>query len=322
MDRRAAIIRWTGAGRLADLVSTVEYKLTAGRLGGKVWAAGGSIVVSGSEPVRTCALFQHLPGASWLAAGYEGEEADDLTKGAALLAERYLHRRSRFAVEAQEGASPSADLAGAVMAKILDAAPGARVSARSPDVRFRAAMDRDGGVVGVELFQGPGGIPTGKRTAACLVSGGMHSAVLAWHSVLMGYNVTLVHAKADEGSLVEVAKLYSELSHRADPRGLKLLVLEGGTPAEMTKRFLSEAEAPDYGGVTAAGNGPPAWASGSLVNPLYLLPEEDFRSRLDALGLRGVVGATDWGAKGAPELVRKWFGGVTADISEVLDRLE
>ncbi|MDG6988934.1 MAG: hypothetical protein JRN21_06365 [Nitrososphaerota archaeon] len=288
---------------------------------GGVRAAGSSLVVSGPDPVRVCALFQHLPGASWLAAGYEVRTVGEAAKEAGTLACRYLRRGSRFVVEAQGGAVTSADLAGTVTAKILDAVPGARVSSESPEITFRAAMDRAGGVVGVEVFRGPGGVPTGRKRVACLVSGGKHSAVLAWYAVLMGYAVTLVHVKSNDEGTIAAAKLYSELSHRADPRGLKLVVLEGCPVPAAVKAYVSDAETPVFGGFTASGSGPPEWARGVQQNPLFLLPEEEFEPRFVALGIGSVGGATDWGVRGDHEYLRKEFGGVTADVSEVLDRL-
>lgn len=322
LERRAAVLRWTGSGRLADLISTAEFKLKAERVRGGVRAAGSSLLVSGPEPIRVCSLCQQLPGVAWLAAGYAVQTVGEAAEEAGTLARRYLRKGSRFVVEAQGGAVSSADLAGAVTAKILDAVPGVRVSTESPETTFRTAMDRAGGVVGVEVFRGPGGVPTGRKKVACLVSGGKHSAVLAWYSVLMGYAVTLVHAKSNDEGVLAAARLYSELSHRADPRGLKLVVLEGGPVAPVVKAYVSHAETPVFGGFTASGNEPPEWAGGAQRSPLFLLPEEELEPRFVALGVGSVGGTTDWDVRGKDEYLRKEFGGVTADVSEVLDRLE
>ncbi len=320
--RRATILRWTGSGSLADLQSSVEHIMGLEGLKGKAKRSGNSLVVAGPEPARTCSVFRHLPGVSWLAAGYAVEGSFGLAAAAEELAKRYLRRGGRFGVEAESAGGPAAsDIAGAVTSHLLDAAKGARASPQPPRTTFRVAVDASGGAAGVELSRGPGGIPTGRDRASCLVSGGKHSSVMAWQAVLMGYRVRLVHAVEDDEGLLAAARLYSELSFRSDPRGLSLTAIEGGPAARLLRGFASEADGPVFCGLTAKkalADWPP---ESGVTMPLYLLSEEWFDSEFRGLDLEARESALGWGKGGTTKARSKSFGGRRADVSEVLDGL-
>jgi hypothetical protein len=211
------------------------------------------------------------------------------------------------------------DLAGAMTSKILDAVKGARVSDR-PKVRFRAAFDGRGGVVGVEVKRGVGGAPTGTERVACLVSGGVHSSVLAWMSMVQGFRVSLVHVEVAEESLRAVARLYSELSHRGDPRWLDLEVVRGGSVAGVLRSYGAESEVPVFAGFHSSGASVRTRLRG-VSAPLYLMPDEMFQSEYDALGLWPYDSPVEWGSKASPGRGRRRFGGVAADVSGVIDGL-
>jgi hypothetical protein len=321
MAHNAAILRWTGRGKIGDLRSTVEFILRDRKVIGRVVRVGNSLAVFGVEPTSLCSIFEHLPGVAWAAAGHGVSTIRGAVEASIDLAPKYLKRGDRFRVEAEvtQNGFPS-DLAGAVTSGILESVKGSRVSSEAPKVVFMAALDRQKGVVGVEVLRGPGGVPTGSERVTCLASGGRHSSVLAWSALLMGFRVNLVHARSDYESVLAVARLYSELSHRGDPRGLKLEVLGAVNPAHALMRAASRSKDPVYGGFTATTGGVPA-TLGGVQAPLYFMPEERFDSEFSSLKLREYDSRTEWDRQGTGKVYCRTFGGRTADVSDVIDGL-
>jgi hypothetical protein len=317
----ATLARWSGRGEFASFRTTVEGRLGVIREGGSLRRCGNSLVIEGSEPLGTAAELQHLPGLSWLAAGFKGRSVRDLSEQASVLALRYLRMRDRFKVVAESsGGLIESDLAGAVTSAILGAVKGSKVTEGAPKVIFRAAFDGSTGVVGVQVREGPGGEPTGNAGALCLVSGGRHSSVVAWMSLVAGYRLALVHARQDDQSLREAARLYSELSHRADPRGMSLTVLEGNGAMRALFDMVIEEERPVFSGFHGT-SAIPGYFGGRLLAPLSLLPESDFSRTFRELSLRGYDGDSRWGPGQTGRVSRRSFGGVVADVSEVLGGL-
>ena len=316
--KQTTLIRWTGRGKFADLRSSVEFVLAENRARARIAELGSSLVATGPEPIGVAALVGSMPGVSWVAAGMAASSPKELREAAGALGVRYLRRGDRFAVEAEATRGmTSGDLAGTVTSSMLEAVKGARVS-DTPKVRFRAAFDGRAGVVGVEVKAGVGGVPTGAEQAACLVSGGVHSSVLAWMAMLQGFRVQLVHAEVDERSLRAVARLYSELSHRGDPRWLGLEVIQGGPTSGALRSYAGASKVPVFAGFHSAGMEVGARVTGSL-SPLYLVPEETFHMEYEALGLKPLDSHVDWRAQGAGGLRVRRFGGSMADVSGVLD---
>ncbi|HUI23770.1 MAG TPA: hypothetical protein VLY82_05195 [Nitrososphaerales archaeon] len=301
--------------------SSVEFVLGEEGLKARVSRIGHSLALDGPEPLGLARLFGYLPGVSWVAAGLTARSYGELSSAARQLAGRYLEKGGRFAVVA-EGTSGtvSSDVSGIVTSAVLDGAKGSRVSAESPGVRFRAAFDGEKGVVGVLVRAGPGGTPTGEKEVTCLVSGGVHSSVVAWEAVLQGFRVNLVHAAYSEESLLAVARLYSELSHRADPRSLSLEVLEGESVAKALSGYDLSPKMQAFAGFAAG-------ASGRLhlprvTAPLYLMPEEMFLAEFEGLGIRSIDVPEAWDREVRGAKVTRRFGGRRAEISGVLDGLK
>ena len=319
--KSAAILRWTGRGRLADLQSSIKFVLRMNAVKGRVSGIGNSVVVEGPEPLGLAALLGNMPGVSWVAAGTSARPYRELAAASRSLARNYLKRGDRFSVGAEgtEGVLAS-DLAGSVTSAILDSVKGSRVSAESPKIRFRAACDGGRGVVGVEVKKGPGGAPMGTDSVSCLVSGGMHSSVLAWEAVLHGFRVRLVHSRSSDEGLRSVARLYSELSHRADPRGLSLEVLEGGSVVGALYKYARRSSDPVFAAFTPT-TAAAARRLPSVLAPLFLLPEERFQAEYESLGIKGVDSVERWAAKRGEEVRVRTFGGKVADVSGVLDGL-
>ena len=322
MANRAAILRWTGRGSLTRLRSSVEHVLGEKRLKGRVERTGSSLVVECPEPVEMCLALEFMPGVAWGAVGYTAEGLGEMAKASSALAARYLRRGSKFSVwaEAKKGL-PSSDLAGVVTSAMLERAKGARVDGRSPKVRFRAAIDGPRGAVGVEIVAGPGGVPTGSEEVAVLVSGGIHSSVVAWNAALSGFRVRLIHARSDEPGLHAAAKLYSELSNRMDPRGIALTVLEGGPAGGLLAKFAARSKTPVFGGFTVE-RPEPSSLRGKVGAPLYLMAEDEFAAQFESLRLKNHAGYTDWKTGTASQIRARSFGGKSADVSGVLDGLE
>jgi adenylyl- and sulfurtransferase ThiI len=320
--KRSSIVRWTGRGDVGHLESSVRYLLRGGGATLQIRRTGGSVVVEGLEPLGVAAVLENTPGVSWVAAGLASLSFKDLLDDSASLARTYLKRGDRFSVEA-EGSSGEVkpDVAGGVTSRILESVKGTRVSQENPGIRFRTAFEGSKGVVGVEVARGPGGIPTGGEGVVSLVSGGKHSSVVTWMALLAGYRIRLVHAKMNHESLLEAARLYAELSHRTDPRGLMLEVVEGESLLGGLAGIVRRSKRPVFGGFHAPGGPIPGLFRGLLLAPLYLLAEERFDAEFDSLSLKGYDAKMSWGAGRVGETRVRRFGGVTADVSAVIDGL-
>jgi len=320
-SKRAAVVGWTRGGRFEDFRSSVAFVLREWRIGGRMHDSGDTLTLDGPEPISVASALRGLPGVAWVAAGRSGRSLGEIAAEAGDLAKVYVRRESGFAVFAEGPTSRDAsDLGGMLTSSILETVKGARVSTDSAEVVFRATFDGTSGAVGVEVAAGPGGIPTGNEGVACLVSGGLHSSVLAWFSVLQGLRVSLVHAEAGESGLRAVAGLYAELSHRADPRWLKVEILSGGTVLSSLSHYATRSKVPVYSGISRTGETRPSLPS-KVTAPLYLMPQERFLSEFDRLGLRGSEDKADWNRPDARATSTRKFGGKRADLSEVLDSL-
>ncbi|MDG6902069.1 MAG: hypothetical protein JRM80_08930 [Nitrososphaerota archaeon] len=321
MVKKVAIIRWTGRGSAMGLRSSVEHVLKERKAKAAIQAVGKSLLLSGPEPIGACLLFENMPGVAWAAAGYSASGGSGVAEAASLLAANYLRRGTRFSVLAEvSGPGASSDLAGSVTSAMLEEVKGARATNEAAKVRFRAALDDGKGAVGVEVLRGPGGSPMGEAEVVCLVSGGVHSSVLAWNALLQGFRVKLVHASSGEEGLFAAAKLYAELSNRGDPRGVSLTVLDGGPVAALLSEFLSSCKGPVFGGFTVGRPAPPGIRR-RVESPLFLLPEEAFESQFKSLELRGTGGTTAWGARSGGTYSTRSYGGKIADVSGVIDGL-
>ncbi len=318
--KRSAILRWTGLGSLNGLKGSVEYVLRAQKIRGRIAAVGNTLVVSGPEPVTTGAVVRNMPGIAWVAAGFAAKSRSELADVSGRLARAYLKRGDRFSVKAEsKGPGLASDAAGMVVSRILDSVKGVKVS-DVPNVRFRVATDGGVGAVGVEVIAGPGGAPTGDDEAICLASGGAHSSVVGWWALVAGFKVRLVHAQVDQDSLLAVARLYSELSNRADPRGLSLEVLEGGSTAGMIGKYVSRSEIRAFAGFHPHAGAIPG-LRGSVASPLFLLPEERLQAEFESLGVKGHDASAEWNRRKDSEFESRTFSGGPASVSDVLDGL-
>ncbi|HEV2226721.1 MAG TPA: hypothetical protein VGR56_07960 [Nitrososphaerales archaeon] len=318
----SAIVRWTGRGDLGQLESCIRYLLQERGAALRTWTSGGSIVIEGMEPLGVAAKLKHTPGVRWIAAGLVSRSFSELLENSAILARNYLKRGDRFSLDAEGGGGMvRSDVAGGIVSKILESSKGTRVSREHPKIKFRTAFDEPRGVVGVEIARGPGGVPTGVHNAACLVSGGRHSSVVSWMALLEGYKVRLVHAQVDDESLLGAARLYAELSHRTDPRGLMLQVVEGKSPARALVGVVRGLNEPVFGGFHSSGGLIPEPLKGLVVAPLYLLSEEMFDEESDSLDLKSYDAKMSWDSGKNEDAKIRSFGGVTADVSEVVDGL-
>jgi hypothetical protein len=317
------MVRWTGRGKLADLVASVRGVLGAERIRARVSVAGESVSVEGPEPVEVASVLENLPGVRWIAVGRSSDSMKGLMEELTRLAKVYVRPGEKFAVKGEtHGADVKPlDLAGAGNSAVMDAVRGARVNEDEPSTVFRVAFDGRHGVAAVELKQGPGGTPTGGDVARCLVSGGMHSSVVAWNALLSGFSVQLVHAKVDDESLRAVASLYSELSHRVDPRKLELLVLEGGGVRRTLASWASRAPDPVFTGFHAERSSGRVVIPRGVKCPLYLLPEDEFHEIFSEMGLRQDGRTESWKSGGGGATRARSFGGARGDVSRVLDGL-
>jgi hypothetical protein len=327
-----AMVGWSGAGKFDDLERTVVQKLALGR--GDADRIGESLLVNAVDPVAMARSLSLLPGVAWIAVGYRFNRIDSYLGNLELLAKRYLSGGRTFRISAQ--VSDSKQTAGDAVLEgnsaLLSSIPGARVDERRPQVKFRVCIERGRGACGAEIRAGPGGVPTNGEWVACMVSGGERSSSMAWMAALAGFSVRLVHSRTDEVALRRVARLYSELSHRMDPRCLELVLLEGGkNPFRRIGGWVH-----DHKGAALAGWRPerPDFATvlaerfPNLALPLILVQDEAIHSIFRSLGLgppsKGGVGAglslTALGGRSAYSELK--FGGVQADLNTVIDAME
>ena len=320
--RRTAVAGRTGRGSLGELRGAVAGRLAADGTKAKVRVFGGSLIIEGPEPLGIATMLGKMPGVAWVGAGISVSSVREISTAAGSLATKYLRKGGRFSVLAQGGRGVvPADLAGSATSAVLDSVNGARVDEGTPQVRFRIAFEGGRGVIGVELAKGPGGAPPGSESAACLVSGGKHSSVVAWMAMLSGFRVRLVHAKVDEEALREVVRLYLELAQRGDPGGLSLEVLEGAEPASALRAWAKSSDVVVFSGSHAGCNEAPPGLGRRMKSPLFVLPEERFDSELEGLGLKGVAGAMRWKAGSSGSFRVRRFEGMARDVSRAIDGL-
>jgi adenylyl- and sulfurtransferase ThiI len=326
--KTAAIVGWSGNGSLPDLDRSVSSKLGLGR--GLVSRGSRSLSVEGEDPVAVARKLAHMPGTEWVAVGYEFIDQAGCDSALKVLAERYLQPGSSFRLAAtvEESGREEGDILLDGNGTILKAVKKSRVDEKRPDVTFRIVMVRDKGAVGVQLREGPGGVPTDRRAKAwCLVSGGYHSAVAAWMAALSGYSVTLVHARTDDESLRQVARLYAELSHRADAKSIALEVLDGeGSAGERLAAWLGSAKGDVFAGVHPVCRGRASRevlrAYPMVLLPLLFVPEEEILGELQSLGIKTKqkdgTATLEISGKAVPFVLRR-YGGKESDINGVLD---
>jgi hypothetical protein len=263
LGKPVAMVGWSGAGSFEDLETTATRKLAPSR--GRTVRVGDSLVVETVEPVAVARTLWLMPGVAWVSAGYRFKGLDGCLSSLETLARRYLSRGGTFRVSAHvsilaaemghsrhlaprpsspapassssSSVSSSPQTAGDIVlagnSAILSAVEGARVNERKPRTTFRVSMDAGVGACGAQIRAGPGGIPTSDSNwVGCLVSGGERSSAMAWLAALAGFSVRLIYSATDDLAFRQVARLYSELSHRMDPGCLELVVLDGGSNAD------------------------------------------------------------------------------------------
>jgi hypothetical protein len=327
-----AMVGWSGAGRFEDLERTAARKLAV--RGERVDRIGDSLLVGAEDPVEVARRLSLLPGVSWIAVGYRFNGREGYLRNLELLAKRYLARGRTFRLSAQVVASKqtAGDVVLAGNSALLSSVSGARVDDRKPKVRFRVCVEGAQGACGVEIRTGPGGLPMGGEWVVCLVSGGERSSSMAWMAALSGFSVRLVHSRTDEAALRQVARLYSELSHRVDPRCLELVVLEGGKdPIARIGGWLRDHKSSAFAGLRPERSD---FATSlverfpNLALPLILVQDDAIGSTYRSLGLgrpsiaeRGIrMSLKALAARG--EYSEVSFGGGEADSNAVIDAVK
>ena len=155
---------------------------------------------------------------------------------------------------------------------------------------------------------------------------------MAWMAALSGFSLRLVHSATDDVALRHVARLYSELSHRMDPRCLELLVLGGGGEAAgRIGRWIRSQKGEVFAGLRPRPAGTQAGLAKRFPNlslPLVLVQDEEIARIYRSLGLGraskgGIRGRLTLKALGAesPYSERK-FGEVQADSNVVIDAIK
>lgn len=321
------MVGWSGAGSIDDLRKTTVQKLAAKG----VDRVDGTLIFESEDPVDVARRLGLLPGVAWIAAGARFRGDEGYLRELESLGKRYLRKGDSFAVSAQvEGSGQSAgDYILSGNSALLSGIRGTKVKESTAQTRFRVCVDRRGGACGVEIRKGPGGSPTRGDRVAVLVSGGAKGAYLAWTSALSGYALRLVHSKTDEVSLRQVAKLYSELSFRMDPRYLELVLLDGGASAlGRIGTWLGDYRGDVFAGLQGKAGSLTAFSKKfpNLSFPLLLSQGETIQAGYRSLELgpapKGEALPFNLKALEAKaSYSERKFGGKQADSNEVIDGL-
>lgn len=314
MLQRTSIVRWTGKGSIRSLESMVRSILTSEGQRVEVRMAGHSLLASGTDPVWVASALTWTPGVAWIAVGLEG----DVGEAGAELARKFLREKGRFEVVAETTGEPASDAAGEATAAILGAVKGSRVDTRNPNVVFRVSRDEGTAAVGVLIRRGPGGSPIGSGEATCLVSGGRHSAVVAWQALLSGLRIRLVHGFVGDSALREVAKLYVELVSRVGEGGVTLEVVGGATLEKALASSVAGEPAAAFVGSRVGGGPVPASLRRATVAPLFLLTDAQFDEGARSLSLRDVDTPSRWTEPTKGDSPSGSFTGWAASVGEVV----
>jgi hypothetical protein len=332
MLKPAAMVGWSGAGRFEDLERTVVRKLRSARKATD--HIDGTMLVTAEDPVVVARQLAFLPGVAWISVGYRFSGNQDYLKTLELLAKRYLSKRKTFRISAQVVGSEltAGDVVLAGNSALLSSVTRAKVDERRPNVKFRVCIEGVRGACGVEIRAGTGGVPTRDDWVSCLVSGGERSSSLAWMAALSGFSLRLVHSKTGEAALRHVAKLYSELSFRIDPRCVELVVLDGGkNAAGRIGRWLGDSKMTAFAGMRPARSDALtefARRFPNLILPLILVQDEAIRAVYRSLGLGPASkdsrsgGLTLKSLQARSPYSEKRFGGVQADSNTVIDEIK
>jgi len=325
------MVGWSGAGRFEDLERTVLRKLSAR---GDAERIDDTLLVASDDPVDVARSLSFLPGVAWIAVGYRFSDGEAYLKVLEQLGKRYLSKGTTFKILANVVRSKQS--AGDVLlsgnSALLSSIDGAKVDERKPRVKFRVSVQGTKGACGSEIRAGPGGSPTGSEWVSCLVSGGERSSSMAWMAALSGFSLRLVHSRTDEVALRHVARLYSELSVRIDPRCLELVVLGGGeNAAGRLGGWLKGQKGTAFAGLRLGRSDVQtrlAERFPNLVLPLVLVQDDEIAMVYRSLGLgRATKSALDAGLtlkaldSGSAYSEQK-FGGVRADSNEVIDAMK
>jgi len=326
------MVGWSGSGSFEDLERTVVGKLSA--RDGDAERIDGTLLVTAADPVDVARSLSFLPGVAWIAVGFRFSGVGGYLKNLELLAKRYLSKGTTFRISAQVTRSKqtAGDVVLAGNSALLSSISGAKVDERRPRVRFRVCVQAGRGACGAEIRSGPGGAPTGSDWVSCLVSGGERSSSMAWMAALSGFSLRLVHSRTDEVALRHVARLYSELSFRMDPRCVELVVLGGGDDAAgRIGRWLRGHRGAVFAGLRPGRSDAQAGLAERFPNlalPLVLVQDDEIARTYRSLGLgrasKGGIsgGLTIKALEARSRYSEQRFGGVQADSNEVIDAMK
>jgi adenylyl- and sulfurtransferase ThiI len=182
------------------LSAQCSERLKALGLGGRVKVVGGTIEVTGVDPVRAAEAISNFTGVE--SAGVTLVVPPSMAEASKALTEAgerlvYPGERYRLSVEVGPGVLFSAtDVEYASLSKLIDvlAARGSKVSERRPDRTIRELITRSATYVSYLHYDGLGGLPAGANgKAVVLHSGGVGSYFAAVDTMKAGLEVTLLY---------------------------------------------------------------------------------------------------------------------------------
>lgn len=327
------LVRWTGYGSIDSLRDCIRGILSSERGAVNIGKSGNTLILRGLNPIKTALMLSNTPGISWIAVGFDiRNKADRLSKCVQFLAKRYLRPKVTFSVNAESkgGKADESDIVSFINSKIFDTVRDVRIDEANPKVRFRVGVNGEMVSIGVEIRKGVGGVPVShERKAYCLVSGGMHSSVVAWMAALSGFSLELVHVGVSYESVIQVAKLYSELSYRLDPSCIGLRIIfgeEGASVGDAINVFArNNRDKPIFTGLHfMCRERIDMPAIKNLLHPLILYGEDDFINSFKSLSIKGYFTKEKsiFAKRFRSVRIKEYkFVGKRADVHTILDEL-
>lgn len=312
MKERAVIVFLTGRGKTERAGERIRNSV-----GKRDILQIGKVAVLRNSAAIDAYRISRLPGVMWTAYGFISRE-ESILKDAVDLASNFIKNKRSFSVVVTEEKPELTDVKMSIEGNILSKFQKKKINEKKPDLTFILSRTEKGYAFGLKLYQGVGGSIQGEETVTCLVSGGMHSSVVAWLSCLSGKGVKIVHSLSSTYSLYSVARLYERLSSMSDPTLLELSVLKGeGREEDVLYSWLED------NGAVFSGNHIECSSklfSSKVIAPAYVLPEEVFAKYQREMRLPNFERRIGEGGRYV-KYKEFSFGGRSANMHEVIDSL-
>ncbi len=312
MKERAVIAFLTGRGSTERASERIRNSV-----GKRDVLQMGKVAVLRNSSAIDAYRISKLPGIMWTAYGFISK-GESIIRDAVDLASNFIRKKRSFSVIVAEDNPEFSDIKMSIEGSILSKFQKKKINEKKPDLTFILSGAGKGYAFGLKLYEGVGGSMQGEEIVTCIVSGGMHSSVVAWLSCLSGKGVRIVHSLASTHSLYSVARLYERLSAMSDPTLVELRVLKGEGREEDVLYSWLEDNGPAFSGNHVECSS--KLFSEKVIAPAYILPEEVFAKYLREMRLPNFERRVGEGGRYV-KYKELSFGGRSANMHEVIDSL-